>query len=129
MQTLLDLLICLYRHERTARAAGRQMSPREQCALEKRLTLVRGTIPTYVLDHYELLKRNEPELGDCPAALAMATLVSAYQSLPARKRRAMTTFFDLATYPARPTRDRRRPSPVKPRTLGCTVKGARLISN
>ncbi|HWQ91524.1 MAG TPA: hypothetical protein VN673_07615 [Clostridia bacterium] len=72
------------------------MSPRERCALQTQLDLVRDTVPKYVLDHYELLRRSEPDLGECPAALAMATLVSVYRALPARKRRTITSFFDLA---------------------------------
>lgn len=103
MQAILDLLVCLNRHESTALTAAQQMSPREQTALETRLALVRSTIPKYVLAHYDLLKESEPELGECPAALAMATLVSVYRALPARKRRAMTSFFDLAGYSGHPT--------------------------
>ena len=62
---------------------------------------MRGTIPKPVLEHYELLKQKEPLLVECPAALAMAALVSTYRALPVRKRRSMTSFFDLAGYSAR----------------------------
>jgi hypothetical protein len=101
MQAIIDLLVCLHRHEYTARAAGHEMSPRERSTLQTQLTLVRGIIPQYVLRHYELLKRREPVLDECPAALAMATLVSVYRALPARKRRAMSSLFDLTGYSAR----------------------------
>lgn len=101
MPAIIDLLVCLHRHETTARAAGRQMSPRERTALQIQLELVRGTIPKFVLNHYESLKRTEPVLDECPAAIAMATLVSAYRALPARKRHSLTSFFDLAGYAAR----------------------------
>lgn len=93
---MIDLLVSLHRHENTAATALEQMTPRELSALELRTDLVRNTIPRYVLQHYELVKQTEPVLGECPAALAMATLVSVYRALPRQKRRAMTSFFDLA---------------------------------
>lgn len=101
MPAIIDLLVCLHRHETTARAAARQMSPLERSALQFQLALVRDTIPKFVLSHYESLKRKEPVLDECPAAIAMATLVSAYRALPARKRHALTSFFDLAGYRVR----------------------------
>ena len=101
MQALIDLLVCLRRHEYTATTAIEQMSPREQSALKMQLALVRTTIPKYVLKRYDRIKRNEPVLVECPAALAMATLVSVYRSLPTRKRKTMSSFFDLAGYSAR----------------------------
>ncbi len=101
MQALIDLLVSLHRHESTARTAGQQMSPRERFTLQTQLSLVRDTIPKCVLNQYEQLKRSEPVLSECPAALAMATLVSTYRALPVRKRRTMTSFFDLAGYSVR----------------------------
>lgn len=95
MQAMLELLVSLHRHERTVERAARQMSPLERTALDMQLELVRSTIPKYVLDHYELLKESEPVLAECPAALAMATLVSVYRALPARKRRSLSSFFDV----------------------------------
>ena len=74
------------------------MSPREEFALATQLALVRGTIPGYVLKHYDALKRHRRVLGERPALLAMGALVSAYQALPPRKRREMSSFFDLAGY-------------------------------
>ncbi len=93
---MIDLLVSLHRHERTAATALEQMTPRECSALEVRTELVRSTLPEYVLEHHELVKQTEPVLEECPAALAMATLVSVYRALPRKKRRAMTSFFDLA---------------------------------
>ncbi len=93
---MIDLLVCLHRHEHTATLASSQMTARERLALQTRIELVRDTIPRYVLDHYDLLKTNEPTLGECPAALAMATLVGVYRSLPAHDRQGNTSFFDLA---------------------------------
>lgn len=101
MSAIIDLLVCLHRHETTARAAASQMSPRERSALQIQLALVRDTIPKFVLSHYESLKREEPVLDECPAAIAMATLVSAYRALPPRKRHSLTSFFDLAGYRVR----------------------------
>jgi hypothetical protein len=98
MQAMIDLLVSLHRHESTARAALPQMSPHEQAVLSTEIDLVRDSIPKYVLEHYNLTLRSEPELGECPGALAMATLVSVYRALPAKKRRAMSSFFDLAGY-------------------------------
>lgn len=101
MQAMIDLLVSLHRHESTARMASPQMSPREQYILQTEIQLVRDSIPKYVLEHYDLLKESEPILDECPSALAMATLVSVYRALPARKRRTMTSFFDLAGYTPR----------------------------
>jgi hypothetical protein len=101
MKPLIHLLICLRRHEVTARAAKRQMSPREMSALKTQLALVRGAIPDYVLNRYDRLKRSKFVLEECPVLLAMATLVFTYQALPARKRRALTSFIDLAAYSGR----------------------------
>ena len=101
MQAMIDLLICLERHEHTADTAMRQMSPGERSALGTQTDLVRGTIPNHVLRHYKRVKRAEPDLAECPAALAMATLVSAYRALPSRKRHSLTSFFDLAEGSAR----------------------------
>jgi len=95
MQTLIDLLVCLHRHESTARAAARQMSPRERCLLETQIALVRDAIPKRVLDRYDRVKRREPVLEQCPAAMAMATLVSVCRTLPTQKRRNLNSFFEL----------------------------------
>ena len=108
MHAIIDLLVCLHRHEQTARMAAHQMSPGELLALKLQAALVRGTLPQYVLDHYDALKQSEPDLADCPAALAMATLVSVYRALPSHRRRALTSFFDLAGYSA-PRRSGGRP--------------------
>jgi hypothetical protein len=112
MQAMIDLLICLRRHEWTARTAAAQMSPRERTALRIQLDLVRDSIPEFVLGHYERVQRRQTVLDECPAALAMATLVSAYQALPPRKRHSLHSFFDLATYSSRQGRGHtsRRPS-------------------
>ncbi len=101
MKSLLDLLISLRRHELTALTAHGQMSPREAFALKTRLGLVRGTIPSHILQHYDALKRKKRIAGERPALLAMETLVATYQGLPIRKRRTMTSFFDLAGYSPR----------------------------
>jgi hypothetical protein len=92
MQALINLLVRLHRHECTAHAATGQMSPRERAALQKRLTLARHAIPRYVLSQYDTLKRREPVLGECSAALAMAAFVAAYRKAPTRRRRALATF-------------------------------------
>jgi len=101
MKPVIDLLVTLRRHELTARVAHHQMSPKEESALSVQLALVRDTVPRYILKHYDTLKREERVLGERPALLAMATLVSAYQALPRRKRRSISSFFDLATYSPR----------------------------
>lgn len=98
---MIDLLVLLQRHEHTAAVASEQMSPHERGTLQMQLALVRDTIPKHVLGHYERLKQSEPVLEQCPAALAMATLVSVYRALPRRKRQRIGSFFDLAGYPAR----------------------------
>lgn len=101
MKPVIDLLVCLRRHELTADTADRQMSPRERQALKTQLALVRDTIPRYVLSHYDRLKRGKRGAEACPMLLAMATLVFAYRALPVRKRRGLTSFFDLAAYSPR----------------------------
>jgi len=102
MKPVIDLLVSLRRHELTARTAHDQMSPCEESALSTLSALVRGTIPGYVLSHYDRLKRSKRGAEACPMLLAMATLVEAYRALPARKRRSLTSFFDLAKYSAGP---------------------------
>ncbi len=97
MKPVVDLLVSLRRHELTARGAGRQMSPCERAALQTQLALVRETVPPFVLRHYDRLKRTERASDACPLLLAMATLVHTYRALPTRKRRALTSFFDLST--------------------------------
>lgn len=82
------------------------MSPRERGALMLQMDLVRGSIPQFILGHYQRMRRSEAVLDRCPAALAMAALVSAYRALPPRKRHSMHSFFDLAGYPARCRRHR-----------------------
>ncbi len=101
MQPILNLLVCLHRHESTAQTAEHQLSPCEKSALQTQLALLRDTVPHYVLDHYDQIKQHNPMSKECPAVLAMATLVSVYRALPARKRWAMTSFFDLAGYSPR----------------------------
>ena len=91
MKSIIPLLVCLRRHEFTARAAKRQMSPGEKSTLKTQLALVRGTIPDYVLKRYDQLKRSKFGLQESPVLLAMATLVYTYQALPARKRRDLTS--------------------------------------
>jgi len=101
MKPVIDLLVCLRRHELTACAAQKQMSPREKTALDTQVALVRGTLPEYVLAHYDRVKRSKRADEACPVLVAMATLVNAYRALPPRKRRTLTSFFDLAEYSPR----------------------------
>jgi hypothetical protein len=101
MKPINPLLVCLRRHEFTARAAKRQMSPGEKSTLKTQWALIRGTIPDYVLKRYDQLKRSKFGLQESPVLLAMATLVSTYQALPARRRRALTSCIDLAAHSAR----------------------------
>ncbi|HYG33740.1 MAG TPA: hypothetical protein VEC99_03090 [Clostridia bacterium] len=98
---MIDLLVCLHRHEITAHKAFRQMSPGERIALQTHIELVRGAIPRFVLNHYEQLKSRCLMLHESPTLLAMATLVSAYQALPPRKRHSLNSFFALAGYSMR----------------------------
>jgi len=55
MKPVIDLLVCLRRHELTACTAHDQKNPREESALNTLSALVRGAIPEYVLGHYDRL--------------------------------------------------------------------------
>ncbi|MBI4664047.1 MAG: hypothetical protein HY735_35065 [Verrucomicrobia bacterium] len=97
MKPMLDLLIELRRAEGTEQAVRKgHLTPREAEAVQIRLRLLRDTIPRPVLAQYAALKVSAPDLLDCPAILAMATLVAAYRGLSPRKRKKLNSFFDLA---------------------------------
>ena len=128
MKPMLDLLIELQRAEGTKQLASRgYLSPREGEAARIHLRLLRDTIPEPVLTCYEALKVTALDLASCPAILAMAALVATYRALSPRKRRKLTSFFDLAgcrTSPRRgqPRRTRDRAANGFARVRGAMVR-------
>jgi len=96
MKTMLELLIRLQELRHSADWATRnpQLSGGEKATARCLKSLVRDCLPPTVLVHYDILKRQKPEMLRCPEVFAMAVLVSAYRNLFPRGRRKLLAYFD-----------------------------------
>lgn len=92
---MMDLLIGLQRFEHSMQIAchRRQLTPSEQAAAWRNLTLVREVLPVEVLAHYDRMKTSHAELMESPELFVMAVLVSTYCNLSRRKRQELLAHF------------------------------------
>ena len=88
MKTIIDLLVRLQQLRLWSQRAAHNphLTEREKHSLRSIKQLVRDCLPPSVQQHYDGLKRSEPELLKCPEVFAMAVLVSAYRSMSSSER-------------------------------------------